>query len=37
MPNEKKNSKQGSRMQTVEETNAALAKELEDDARREQE
>ncbi len=37
MPNEKKNSKQGSRIQTVEETNAALAKELEDDARREQE
>jgi hypothetical protein len=37
MPNEKKNSKQGSRLQSVEETNAALAKEFEDDARREQE
>ncbi len=36
MPNEKKRSKQGPRMQTVEETKAALAKELEDDARREQ-
>jgi len=36
MPNEKKSSKRGSRMQTVEETKAALAKELEDDALREQ-
>jgi hypothetical protein len=36
MSDEKKNLKQRSRMQTVEETNAALAKELEDDARREQ-
>jgi hypothetical protein len=34
MPNEKKSSKQGSRMQTVEERKAALAKELEDDALR---
>jgi hypothetical protein len=37
MPNEKKNTKQGSRMQSVEETNAALAKELADDALKEQE
>ena len=36
MPNEKKGSKKGSRMQTVEETKAALAKELEDEALREQ-
>jgi hypothetical protein len=34
MPSKKKNSKQGSRLQSVEETNAALAKEFEDDARK---
>jgi hypothetical protein len=32
MPNEKKVTKRSSRMQSVEETNAALAKELADDA-----
>ena len=37
MPNEKKGSKKGSRMQTVDETNAALAKELEEDAQKERE
>jgi hypothetical protein len=37
MPSEKKDTKRGSRMQSVDETNAALAKEYEDDARREQE
>jgi hypothetical protein len=37
MPNEKKDTKRSSRMQSVEETNAALARELEDDARKEQE
>jgi hypothetical protein len=37
MPNEKKNPKQGSRLQSVEENNAALAKELADDALKEQE
>jgi hypothetical protein len=37
MPNEKKDTKQSSRMQSVEETNAALAKELADDVRKEQE
>jgi hypothetical protein len=36
MPSEKKNAKARSRMQSVEETNAALEKELEDDALREQ-
>ncbi len=36
MPNDKKNPKPGSRMPSVEETNAALAKELDDDARKEQ-
>jgi hypothetical protein len=37
MPNEKKTPKSGSRMQSVEETNAALAKELANDALKEQE
>ncbi len=37
MPSENKDTKRGSRLQSVEETNAVLAEELEDDARREQE
>jgi hypothetical protein len=37
MRSEKKDTKRGSRMQSVDETNAALAKEFEDDARKEQE
>jgi hypothetical protein len=37
MPSEKKNTKRGSRMQSVYETNVALAKEFEDEARKEQE
>jgi hypothetical protein len=37
MSNEKKNPKQGSRMLSVEETNAALAKELAEEALKEQE
>jgi hypothetical protein len=37
MPNEKKSTKRSSRMQSVEETNAALAKELADETQKEQE